>query len=130
MIEDLAVRGFTPKTHYDYFKIVRECVVFIGRSPYSTAAEDLRLCQIARRNDGLAGPPMTSRIAELRFFFTTTLDRFELSWQLIRTDLRREDVQPTALSAFTASDEHAEPKRIAILIAAVSADVDRLMRLN
>lgn len=89
MIEDMAVRGFTPKTQHDYLKIVREFAVFIGRSPGSATAEDLRLYQIRKRSDGLAGPAMNSRVAALRFFFTTTLDRPDLSRRLIRTDYPR-----------------------------------------
>ncbi len=46
MLEDMAVRDFTPKPQHDYLKIVREFAVFIGRSPGSATAEDLRLYQI------------------------------------------------------------------------------------
>ena len=41
-------------------------------------------------------------------------------------DLRRK----LSATAFILNDEDADPKRIAILLAAISADVDHLMRLN
>ena len=42
MIEDMIVRGFTEKTRNDYIRNVRAFAIFIGRSPDTATAEDLR----------------------------------------------------------------------------------------
>ena len=43
MIEDMSVRGFSEKTRHDYVQKVRAFAAFIGRSPDTATAEDLRL---------------------------------------------------------------------------------------
>jgi integrase/recombinase XerD len=42
MIEDMTVRGFTQETHRNYIREVRVFAAFIGRSPDTATAEDLR----------------------------------------------------------------------------------------
>ena len=42
MIEDMSVRGFSEKTRNDYIRNVRAFAAFIGRSPDTATAEDLR----------------------------------------------------------------------------------------
>ena len=42
MIEDMSVRGLTENTRGDYVRNVRAFAVFIGRSPDTATAEDLR----------------------------------------------------------------------------------------
>ena len=46
MIEDMTVRGFKEDTRRDYVRHVRAFAVFIGRSPDTATAEDLRLFQL------------------------------------------------------------------------------------
>src|SRR6266446_2790717 len=58
MIEDMTVRGFKEDTRRDYVRHVRAFAAFIGRSPDTATAEDLR------------------------FFFTVTLDRPDLARRL------------------------------------------------
>jgi hypothetical protein len=43
VIEDMTVRGFSEKTRHDYVQKVRAFAAFIGRSPDTATAEDLRL---------------------------------------------------------------------------------------
>jgi hypothetical protein len=45
MIEDMTVRGFNEDTRRDYVRHVRAFAAFIGRSPDTATAEDLRLFQ-------------------------------------------------------------------------------------
>ena len=47
MIEDVTVRGFKEDTRRDYVRHVRSFAAFIGRSPDTATAEDLRLLSIA-----------------------------------------------------------------------------------
>lgn len=89
MIEDMGVRRFAPKTQHDYLKIVRKFAIFIGRAPGSATAEDLRLYQVELRSSGLPPPSMNSRVAALRLFLTTTLDRPDLSRKFVRVDYPR-----------------------------------------
>ena len=46
MIEDMKVRGFKEDTRRDYVRHVRAFAAFIGRSPDTATAEDLRLFQL------------------------------------------------------------------------------------
>jgi integrase/recombinase XerD len=46
MIEDMTVRGFKGDTRRDYVRHVRAFAAFIGRSPDTATAEDLRLFQL------------------------------------------------------------------------------------
>ena len=44
MIEGMNVRGFSEKTRNDYIRNVRAFADFVGRSPDTATAEDLRRC--------------------------------------------------------------------------------------
>jgi hypothetical protein len=55
MIEDMTVRGFTEKTRHDYIRCVKTFAAFIGRSPDTATAEDLRRFQLTRRSGVAAG---------------------------------------------------------------------------
>ena len=46
MIEDMRVRGFSEKTRNDYIRNVRALAAFVGRSPDTATAEDLRRFQL------------------------------------------------------------------------------------
>src|SRR5688572_22366096 len=108
MIEDMTVRGFSAKTQHDYLRIVSRFAGFLGRSPISATAEDLRRFQVEQREAGMPAPAMNSHVAALRFFFTTTIDRPDLSRRLIRTPYPRK--LPTVLS----------PDEVARLLAATT----------
>ena len=46
MVEDMSVPGFSEKTRNDYIRNVRAFAAFIGRSPDTATAEDLRRFQL------------------------------------------------------------------------------------
>ena len=75
MIEDMTVRGFKDDTRRDYVRNVRAFAAFIGRSPDTAAAEDLRLFQLYQTQSGMQPPSINSAVSALGFFFTVTLDR-------------------------------------------------------
>ena len=108
MIEDMTVRGFSAKTQHDYLRVVTRFAAFLERSPISATAEDLRRFQVEQREAGMPAPAMNSHVAALRFFFTTTVDRPDLSRRLIRTPYPRK--LPTVLS----------PDEVARLLAATT----------
>ena len=95
-IEDMTVRGFTEKTRRSYIRIVAGFAAFLGRSPDTAAAEDLRRFQVHQSELGMHAPGMNGTVAALRFFFTQTLDRPDLSRKLIR--LRYPRKLPSVLS--------------------------------
>jgi len=84
LVEDMTVRGFSEKTRRYYIRIVAGFAAFLGRSPNTATADDVRRFQVHQSELGMHAPAMNSTVAALRFFFTTTLDRPELSRKLIR----------------------------------------------
>ena len=60
MIEDMTVRGFNEHTCRDYVRHVRSFSAFIGRSPDTATAEDLRLFQLHQTRIGLQPPSIRS----------------------------------------------------------------------
>ena len=75
MIEDMSVRNFVEKTRNDYIRHVRTFTAFLGRSPDTATAEDLRRFQLHQTQTGVRAPSINGSVAALRFFFTVTLDR-------------------------------------------------------
>ena len=57
---------------------------FLGRSPDTATADDVRRFQIEQRDAGVPAPTMNSIVSALRFFFTHTIDRPDLARKLIR----------------------------------------------
>src|SRR2546429_2247520 len=82
MIEDMSVRNFVEKTRNDYIRQVRTFTAFLGRSPDTATAEDLRRFQLHQSQSGVRPPSMNNAVAALRFFFTVTLDRPEMARHL------------------------------------------------
>jgi integrase/recombinase XerD len=75
MIEDMTVRNFAPKTQHDYIRAVTNLTRFLGRSPDTAIAEDLRRFQLHLTESGVRAPTINFTVTALRFFFTVTLDR-------------------------------------------------------
>src|SRR4029077_4875320 len=82
MLEDMSLRGFTPDTQRDYIRAVKKLAAFLGRSPDTATAEDLRLFQLHQTQIGMQPPSISSAVSALRFFFTVTLDRPDLARRL------------------------------------------------
>jgi site-specific recombinase XerD len=79
MIEDMTVRNFGEKTQKDYVRHVRNFTAFLGRSPDTASAEDLRLYQLHLTDTGVRPPTINSAVSVLRFFFSVTADRPEVT---------------------------------------------------
>ena len=79
MIEDMTVRNFGEKTRNDYIRHVKTFTAFLGRSPDTATAEDLRRFQLHQRRTGVRPPTMNGSVSALRFFFTVTLDRTHMA---------------------------------------------------
>jgi site-specific recombinase XerD len=83
MLEDMAMRGLRSHTQHDYIRFVRGFAAFLGRSPDTATAEDIRRFQVHQRDSGVQPPTINSSVSALRFFFTVTLDRPDLSRRLV-----------------------------------------------
>src|SRR5712692_1620804 len=82
MIEDMTVHGFNERTRGHYVRHVRAFAAFIGRSPDTATAEDVRLFQLHQTRSGVQPPSINGAVSALRFFFTVTLDRPDLARRL------------------------------------------------
>ncbi len=78
MIEDMRLRKLEPKTQSAYVRAVRKLAVFIGRSPDTATAEDLRRFQLHMVDSGASSITLNATIVGLNFFFSITLDREEV----------------------------------------------------
>jgi integrase-like protein len=77
MLEDMSLRGFTPDTQGDYIRAVKKLAAFLGRSPDTATAEDLRAFRLHLTATGVQPPTINATVTVLRFFFKVTLDRPE-----------------------------------------------------
>jgi integrase/recombinase XerD len=83
MLDDMAMRGLREETQRDYIRFVRSFAAFLGRSPDTATAEDVRRFQIHQAETGVQPPTVNGSVSALRFLFTVTLDRPDLSRRLV-----------------------------------------------
>jgi len=83
MLEDMGLRGFTPDTQRDYIRAVKKLAAYLGRSPDTATAEDLRAFQLHLIASGVQPPTINTTVTVLRFFFKVTLDRPETTRHLV-----------------------------------------------
>lgn len=74
MIEDMTLRKLNPKTQIQYIRAVVKLTHYIGRSPDTATAEDLRLFQLHMAEAGVSNITINATLSGLKFFFTHTLD--------------------------------------------------------
>ena len=85
LIDDMTMRHFGRETQRNYIRDVGRLATWLGRSPHTVTADDVRRFQIEQQETGVPVPTMNSIVAALRFFFTNTLDRPDLGRKLVRT---------------------------------------------
>jgi integrase/recombinase XerD len=83
MIQDMTVRNFVPDTQREYIRAVKKLAVFLGRSPDTATAEELRAFQVHLTETGANPPTINATVTALRFFFKVTLDRPETTRHLV-----------------------------------------------
>jgi integrase/recombinase XerD len=79
MIEDMTIRNFAADTQRNYLRAVKNLAIFLGRSPDTATAEDLRLFQLHLTETHVRPPTINGTVSALRFFFTVTLDRADVA---------------------------------------------------
>jgi hypothetical protein len=62
MLEDMSLRGFTPDTQRDYIRAVKKLAAFLGRSPDTATAEDLRAFQLHLTAVGVQPPTINATV--------------------------------------------------------------------
>jgi hypothetical protein len=99
LIDDMNVRRFSRVTQRNYICDIGRFATFPRRSPDAATADDVRRFQIEQRNAGVPTPTMNSIVSALRFFFTHTIDRPDLTRRLVRV------AQPRNLPVVLSRDE-------------------------
>jgi len=78
MTDDMRMRKLTPQTQSSYICTVRQFAGFLGRSPETATAEDLRRYQLHLVDDGHSPSAINAAITGLKFFYETTIEHPEL----------------------------------------------------
>ena len=77
MLDDMALRKLSSRTQSHYVRAVVNFTRFLGRSPDTADAEDLRRYQLRMAEEGVSSTTINATLTGLKFFFETTLDRPE-----------------------------------------------------
>jgi integrase/recombinase XerD len=77
MLDDMRMRKLSDTTQGAYIRAVVNFTRFLGRSPDTATAEDLRRYQLHLVETGISRIRLNATITALRFFFGVTLDRPE-----------------------------------------------------
>ncbi len=96
MIDDMSMRRMGSRTQHDYVRHVRAFAAFLGRSPDTATAEDVRRFQLYQREHGVSESIIGATVSALRFLFGVTLERPDLSRKLVLA--RRPRKVPDVLS--------------------------------
>jgi integrase/recombinase XerD len=75
LIDDMNLRRFSRETQRNYLRDIGRLAAFLGRSPDTATADDLRRFQIEQQADGVPVPTMNSIVSALRFLFIRRLVR-------------------------------------------------------
>jgi site-specific recombinase XerD len=78
MIDDMMMRKLSPKTQNQYIRSVKNLARYLGHSPHTATAEDLRKYQLHLVDDGVSRITLNANLTGLKFFFVTTLDRADV----------------------------------------------------
>jgi len=115
MIEDMRVRSFSPATQRGYIRGVKMLAAFLGRSPDTATAKDLRTFQRHLAATGVPPGVQNMTVSGLRFFFRFTVDKPETTRHLVYTH------EPRKLPRVLSSEE------IGWLLTAASEPKDKAM---
>ena len=74
MIDDMTMRRLSDKTQTSYLRHVSELSEYLGHSPRTATAEELRQYQLHLVKTGVATGSINAKLSGLRFFHEVTLD--------------------------------------------------------
>jgi integrase/recombinase XerD len=78
MIDDMTARQMGPKTQQDYIRSCQRFTVFLGRSPETATADDIRRFQLELAQSPLSICNRSSIVSGVKFLFRVTLRRLDL----------------------------------------------------
>ena len=78
MIEDMTIRNLSPRTQEGYIRTVKRFAAFLGRSPDTATAEEVRRYQAHLAASRVGVPTRNHTVSGLRFLFKVTLGRSEI----------------------------------------------------
>ena len=96
MIEDMGMRKMRERTQEAYIRGVRRLARFLGRSPDTATAEDLRRFQLHLVKAGVSPITLNATLTAVKFLFQVTLDRPQLVAKI--RQVRVEQKLPVVLS--------------------------------
>ena len=96
MIEDMRLRKLERRTQESYIRGVCRLAKYLGRSPQTATAEDLRRFQLHLVEAGMSSITLNATITAVKFLFQVTLDRPYVVSKLRR--VRVEQKLPVVLS--------------------------------
>ena len=68
MIDDMMMRKLSPKTQNQYIRSVKNLARYLGHSPDSATAEDLRKYQLHLVDQGVSRITLNANLTALKFF--------------------------------------------------------------
>ena len=89
MLDDMRMRQFAEHTQEGYIRAVRKLSTFLGRSPHTATAEELRRFQLHLVDTGAGPVTINATITGLKFFFDITLGRPELMLKMTNVAVPR-----------------------------------------
>ncbi len=89
MLDDMRMRQFAEHTQDGYIRAVRKLATFLGRSPHTATAEDLRRFQLHLVDTGTGPVTINATLTGLKFFFDITLGRSELMLKMTHVAVPR-----------------------------------------
>jgi site-specific recombinase XerD len=105
MIDDMRMRKMQPGTRESYIRSVKRFAEFLGRSPDTAMADDLRDFQLYLIDQGASSLTVNRTLTGLRFFFRATVGKPEVLSQI--SPVREPERLPVVLS----------PKEVAKILA-------------
>src|SRR5712691_13102541 len=78
MIEDMTIRNLSPRTQEGYIRTVKRFAAFLGRSPDTASAEDVRRYQAHLATSRVGVHTRNHTVSGLGFFFKVTLGRSDI----------------------------------------------------
>jgi len=97
MLDDMKMRKLSDKTQAHYVRAVKRLAKFLGRSPDTATAEDLRDFQLHLVDNGVTNTTINRTITGLKFFFEVTLQAPERL--ALMSPVREPQKLPVVLSA-------------------------------
>lgn len=89
MLDDMKMRKLSSKTQSGYIRAVSRLSDFLKHSPANATAEELRQFRLHLVEQGTSAITLNATLTGLRFLYTKTLYRPDVTWQLVSVPMPR-----------------------------------------